>query len=43
MLKVILDYSILRIPFLLACAAGAVAAIAGGYITIYKIVTFVGN
>lgn len=43
MLKMILDNSILRIPFLLAAAAGAVIAIAGGYVTIYKIVTMIGN
>jgi hypothetical protein len=43
MLKVIFDHSVLRVPFLLASAAAVVVAIAGGYITIYKIVTFVGN
>jgi hypothetical protein len=43
MLKVIFDHSILRVPFLFACAAAAVVAVAGGYVTIYKIVTFVGN
>jgi hypothetical protein len=43
MLKMIFDHSVLRIPFLLAAAAGAVVAIAGGYVTIYKVVTFIGN
>jgi hypothetical protein len=43
MLKMIFDHSVLRIPFLLASAAAAVVAIAGGYLTIYKLVTMVGN
>jgi hypothetical protein len=42
-LKVIFDNAILRIPFLFGAAIGAVIAIAGGFVTIYKAVTLIGN
>jgi len=42
-MKMILDNAFLRIPFLLGCAVACVVGIAGGYVTIYKIVTFIGN
>jgi hypothetical protein len=43
MLKMVMDNAVLRIPFLLGCAVAAVIGIAGGYVTIYKVVTFIGN
>ena len=43
MIKTVLANPVLRVPFLFASAAGAIAAVAGGYWTIYQIVTFIGN
>jgi hypothetical protein len=43
MLNMILNNSLIRVPLLFAAAVGAVVAIAGGFVTVYKVVTFIGN